>query len=45
MRKAMMMLYVRVPVNREEFKAKFGKFPEEAFPKTLEELQRKGLIM
>jgi oxygen-independent coproporphyrinogen III oxidase len=45
MRKEMMMIYVRVPVNRGNFKAKFGRFPEEVFPKALEELQRKGLIM
>ncbi len=44
MRKAMMMIYVRLPVNRDSFKEKFGKFPEEAFPKALEELTRKGLI-
>ena len=30
--KAMMMIYVRVPVDRDEFKGKFGLFPEEAFP-------------
>ncbi len=45
MRKEMMMIYVRVPVNRGNFRAKFGRFPEEVFPKALEELQRKGLIM
>jgi len=27
MRKAMMMIYVRVPVNREHFKTRFGKYP------------------
>ncbi len=45
MRKAMMMIYVRVPVNRQHFKAKFGKYPEEAFPKAFEELRVKGLIL
>ena len=45
MRKAMMMIYVRARVNRERFKAKFGRFPEEAFPKALEELRGKGLIV
>ncbi len=45
MRKTMMMIYVRVPVNRESFKARFGRFPEEAFPKALEELRRKDLIV
>lgn len=44
MRKAMMLIYVRVPVDRREFKAQFGKFPEEAFPKAIDKLQRKGLI-
>ncbi len=45
MRKAMMMIYVRVPVKREYFKTKFGKYPEEAFPKALEELRSKDLII
>lgn len=45
MRKAMMLIYVRVPVDREEFKARFGKFPEEAFPKAIDELRRKELIL
>lgn len=45
MRKTMMMIYVRVPVNRVGFKTKFGKYPEEAFPKALEELRSKGLIV
>ena len=44
MRQAMMMIYVRVPVRREEFKAKFGKFPEVAFPAAIEKLLLKGLI-
>jgi coproporphyrinogen III oxidase-like Fe-S oxidoreductase len=44
MRQAMMMLYVRVSVNRNEFKTKFGKFPEEAFPKAFKTLRDKGLI-
>jgi coproporphyrinogen III oxidase-like Fe-S oxidoreductase len=44
MRTAMMLIYVRVPVNREDFKAKFGKFPEEAFPDAIDKLQRNGLI-
>jgi coproporphyrinogen III oxidase-like Fe-S oxidoreductase len=43
-RKAMMLIYVRVPVDREEFKSQFGVFPEEAFPEQLKKLQRKGLI-
>ena len=44
MRKAMMLIYVRVPVDRGEFRAQFGKFPEEAFPKAIDKLQRNGLI-
>jgi len=43
-RKAMMLIYVRVPVDRDEFKAQFGMFPEEAFPKQIAKLQQKGLI-
>jgi coproporphyrinogen III oxidase-like Fe-S oxidoreductase len=45
MRKAMMLIYIRVPVEREKFKAQFGKFPEEAFPDAIEKLQHKGLIV
>ncbi|MCW4044589.1 MAG: radical SAM protein [Candidatus Bathyarchaeota archaeon] len=44
MRKAMMLIYLRVPVEREEFKMQFGKFPEEAFPDALRRLQEKQLI-
>jgi coproporphyrinogen III oxidase-like Fe-S oxidoreductase len=44
MHQAIMMLYVRVPINRVNFKAEFGMFPEEAYPKAFEELRRKGLI-
>jgi oxygen-independent coproporphyrinogen-3 oxidase len=44
MRKAMMLIYIRVPVDREAFKAQFGKFPEEAFPDALRKLQQKRLI-
>ncbi len=43
-RKAMMLIYVRVPVDRDEFKSRFGMFPEEAFPEQLTKLQQKGLI-
>ncbi len=45
MRETMMMIYVRVPVNRKGFKAKYGMYPEEAFPKALDELRSKGLIV
>jgi coproporphyrinogen III oxidase-like Fe-S oxidoreductase len=44
MRTAMMLIYVRVPVDREEFKIQFGKFPEEAFPDAIDRLQSNGLI-
>jgi oxygen-independent coproporphyrinogen-3 oxidase len=44
MRKAMMLVYIRVPVDREKFKAQFGKFPEEAFPDALRKLHEKRLI-
>jgi coproporphyrinogen III oxidase-like Fe-S oxidoreductase len=44
MRKAMMLIYIRVPVDREAFKARFGKFPEEAFPDAIKKLQQKRLI-
>jgi oxygen-independent coproporphyrinogen-3 oxidase len=44
MRKAMMLIYIRVPVDREVFKAQFGKFPEEAFPDAIRKLQEERLI-
>ncbi len=44
MRKAMMLIYIRVPVDRENFRANYGKFPEEAFPKAINKLKSKGLI-
>ena len=44
MRKAMMLIYIRVPVDREKFKMQFGKFPEEAFPDALRKLQEQRLI-
>jgi len=44
MRKAMMLIYIRTSVDREEFKAKFGKFPEQAFPEAISRLQKKNLI-
>ena len=44
MRKAMMLIYIRVPVNRTSFKREFGKFPEQMFPRTLEKLSNEGLI-
>jgi coproporphyrinogen III oxidase-like Fe-S oxidoreductase len=44
MRKAMMLIYIRVPVDREKFKVQFGQFPEEAFPDAIQKLHQKGLI-
>jgi oxygen-independent coproporphyrinogen III oxidase len=44
MGKMMMRLYIRLPVNKREFKRRFGKLPEEAFEATIDELEKKGLI-
>jgi oxygen-independent coproporphyrinogen III oxidase len=43
-RKAIMMIYVHTPIKRAEFKARFGVFPEEAFPKAINKLMDRGLI-
>ena len=44
MRKAMMLIYIRIPVDRENFRASFGRFPEEVFPNEIKKLKNKGLI-
>ena len=44
MGKMMMRLYIRLPVNKLEFKSRFGKLPEEAFEATIDRLEKKGLI-
>ncbi len=44
MRKAMMLIYIRIPVDREEFRTNFGSFPEEVFPNEIDKLKSKGLI-
>jgi oxygen-independent coproporphyrinogen-3 oxidase len=44
MGKMMMRLYIRLPVNKREFKRRFGKLPEEAFEATISKLEKKGLI-
>ena len=44
MRKAMMLIYIRVPVDRENFRANFGRYPEEVFPNEINKLKRDGLI-
>jgi coproporphyrinogen III oxidase-like Fe-S oxidoreductase len=35
---------LRLPVNKTEFKQKFGKIPEDVFPQQLQRLKKKGLI-
>jgi len=44
MRKMMMRLYIRLPVNKNEFMKRFGKPPEKAFPTVISKLEKKGLI-
>ena len=44
MRRTMTRLYLRLPVNKIEFKQKFGKLPEDVFPQQLQRLKNKGLI-
>jgi oxygen-independent coproporphyrinogen-3 oxidase len=44
MRREMSRLYLRLPVSKTEFMEKFGKLPEDVFPKQLERLRENGLI-
>jgi coproporphyrinogen III oxidase-like Fe-S oxidoreductase len=44
MRRTMTRLYLRLPVDKIEFKQKFGKLPEDVFPQQLQRLKEKGLI-
>ncbi|MCW3995446.1 MAG: radical SAM protein [Candidatus Bathyarchaeota archaeon] len=44
MRREMSRLYLRLPVSKKEFMEKFGKLPEDVFPKQLKNLLEKGLI-
>jgi oxygen-independent coproporphyrinogen-3 oxidase len=44
MRRTMTRLYLRLPVDKNEFKQKFGKIPEDVFPQQLQRLKDKGLI-
>ncbi|MGA2386280.1 MAG: coproporphyrinogen-III oxidase family protein [Candidatus Bathyarchaeia archaeon] len=44
MRKEMMLIYIRVPVDRHVFQSRFGKLPEDVFPEAIHRLQEKGLI-
>ena len=43
-KKVMERLYLRLPVDKIEFKEKFGKLPEEVFPEAIKRLKDKGLI-
>ena len=44
MRRTMTRLYLRLPVDKVEFKQKFGKLPEDVFSQQLKRLKAKGLI-
>jgi coproporphyrinogen III oxidase-like Fe-S oxidoreductase len=44
MRKVMTKLYLRLPVDKMEFKGRFGKLPEDVYPEQLKRLREKGLI-
>jgi len=44
MRKVMSRLYLRLPVDKQEFMQKFGKLPEDVFGPQLQRLKAKGLI-
>jgi len=44
MRREMSRLYLRLPVSKKEFKEKFGKLPEDVFPRQIANLKAKGLI-
>ena len=44
MRKMMMRLYIRLPVNKQEFRERFGLLPEEAFEGVISRLEKNGLI-
>ena len=44
MRKVMMRLYIRLAVDKHEFRKRFRKLPEEVFPTAIKGLKEKGLI-
>ncbi len=44
MRKMMMRLYIRLPVDKQEFRRRFGNLPEEVFTEVINRLRKKGLI-
>ena len=44
MRRTMTRLYLRLPVDKVDFKQRFGKLPEDVFGQQLQRLKEKGLI-
>jgi coproporphyrinogen III oxidase-like Fe-S oxidoreductase len=44
MKKMMMRLYIRLSVNKEEFRKRFGSLPEDVFATAIKKLKKKGLI-
>ena len=44
MRKMMMRLAIRLPIEKNKFYERFGKIPEDEFPVVINRLKRKGLI-
>lgn len=44
MRKMMMRLYLRLTVDKKEFRRRFGNLPEEVFRDAISRLKKKGLI-
>lgn len=44
MRREMSRLYLRLPVSKQEFMEKFGRLPEDVFPRQLQRLEKKGLV-
>jgi len=44
MRKTMMRLYIRLAVDKHEFRRRFGHLPEEVFTNAIDRLKKKGLI-
>jgi coproporphyrinogen III oxidase-like Fe-S oxidoreductase len=44
MRRTMTRLYLRLPVDKIDFKQRFRKIPEDVFPQQLQRLKEKGFI-
>jgi oxygen-independent coproporphyrinogen-3 oxidase len=44
MRKVMTRLWLRIPVDKIDFKKRYGKLPEDVFAPQLNRLKEKGLI-